>query len=113
PQWSVSVGQQGLLVLFITFVLTVLLNPPVAFLASYGRGYLAPLGFIIMMIILSQIVSAVGYGSYFPWAIPAQFSDIAGEGNILGLGSVMIIIITAMVGFAGTLAFWRFADQHG
>ncbi|ALX50203.1 bacitracin ABC transporter permease [Lentibacillus amyloliquefaciens] len=112
PQWSTNVWQHGLSMLSITFILTILLNPPVAFLACYGRGYLAPLGFIIMTIILSQIVAVIGYGSYFPWAIPAMFSNVSGEGSILELEGLIIIIMTAFIGFAGTLGFWRFADQN-
>ena len=112
-QWSAEVWQHGLYVLLITSVLTILLSTPVALFACYGRGYLAPLGFVIMTMILSQIIAVIGYGSYFPWAIPALFSNVSGEGNLLGATSVIIILITSLIGFISTLSFWRFADQNG
>lgn len=112
-QWSANVWQHGLSMLLLTALLTILLNPPVAFLACCGRGYLAPLGFVIITMILSQIVAAIGYGSYFPWAIPALFSNVTGGGYILELTSLIILIMTGLLGFVSTLSYWRFADQNG
>ena len=45
----------------VTSLLTMLLCTPVAFFASYGRGYLPPVGFAIV---------TLGLGPYFPWGIP-------------------------------------------
>ncbi len=113
PQWSAEVWQHGLYVLVVTSVLTILLSTPVALFACYGRGYLAPLGFVIMTMILSQIIGAIGYGSFFPWSIPALFSNVTGEGNLLSVTGVSIILITSLIGFISTLSFWWFADQNG
>ena len=112
PLWSTEVWQHGLYVLTITSLLTIILSSPVAFFACYGRGYLAPIGFIILSVIFSQIIGVIGYGHYFPWAIPAIFSNVSGEGNNLEFTSVMIVFITSVIGFVGTLGFWRFADQQ-
>lgn len=112
PYWSLEVVQHGLFVISITTVLTILLSSPVAFFACYGHGYLAPLGFIITSIVLSQIIAAIGYGSYFPWSIPALFSDVNGGGNVIGFTSVIIILVTSIIGVLGTISYWRFADHH-
>ncbi|WP_082232873.1 ABC transporter permease [Halobacillus massiliensis] len=112
PQWSAEAVQHGLFVLTITSFLTITLSAPVALFACYGRGYLAPLGFIIITLIFSQIIAAIGYGGYFPWAIPALFSNVNGNGNVIGLTSVFILLMTSMIGFLGTLGYWRYADQH-
>ncbi|KGP72882.1 ABC transporter permease [Pontibacillus yanchengensis] len=112
PEWSTEVLQHGLFVLSITSVLTILLSTPVALFACLGRGYLAPLGFVIITMILSQIIAAIGYGSYFPWAIPALFSNVNGGGNILEVASVIVLLLTSSIGFIGTLGYWRYADQN-
>ncbi|MFD2043447.1 ABC transporter permease [Ornithinibacillus salinisoli] len=113
PQWSVEVWHHGLYVLVVSSVLTILLSTPVALLACYGKGYLAPIGYVIMTLILSQIIAAIGYGSYFPWAIPAMFSNVSGEGNILSNTGLVIVLVTSIIGISSTLAYWRFADQNG
>lgn len=111
PGWSVEVVVQSLYVIFIVTVLTVFLSTPVAFFASFSRGYLAPLGFIVIALIFSQIIAAVGYGAYFPWSVPALYSGMTGE-NIIGSSGVIMIFITSLLGFFSTLFWWLFADQH-
>jgi ABC-type transport system involved in multi-copper enzyme maturation permease subunit len=110
--WSSAVLLEGLLVLLITALLTISLSTPVAFFASWGKGYLAPLGFVVLMVVFSQIIAAVGYGDYFPWSIPALFSGITGEGQSLRASSFLIVVFTSLTGFVGTLAWWLYADQY-
>jgi ABC-2 type transport system permease protein len=112
PQWSAEVWQHGLNVLIVASVLTILLSTPIAMIACYSRGYLAPLGFVIMTMILSQIVVAIGYGNYFPWAIPALFSNMSGDGNLLSTASLIVLLGTCLVGYVCTLLYWRYADQN-
>ena len=58
--------------------MTVLLTTPVALASSVGRGYLPGVGVIITGVFCAQVVAALGYGSYFPWSVPALFSGMAG-----------------------------------
>lgn len=95
-----------------TSLLTILLCTPVAFLASYGRGYLLPMGFVILTLLMANFTGLVGLGPYFPWAIPGLLSVPAGtEGLQLVFGSYLILVFTSILGYAGTIAWWRFADQ--
>lgn len=112
PQWSLAMGLHGLFSLGAVTVLTIALCTPAAFFACYGRGYLAPLGFVILTLVLSQIVTVAGYGDYFPWAIPAIISGIADGNQALHWGHVLIISATSLSGIFGTLYWWLFADQH-
>jgi len=97
----------------ITALLTILLCTTVAFFASYGRGYLLPMGFVILTLVIAQFSGLVGIGPYFPWAIPGVYSAPAGtEGMQLGTVSYIIILSTCIFGLIGTLAWWRYADQH-
>jgi ABC-2 type transport system permease protein len=104
---------KGLAVYAACAVLTILLSAPVAFFASMGRGYISPLGFVVFTLVLAQIVAATGYGEFFPWSVPALVSGIAG-GESAGLGSISIVIVllTSLLGVIGTVCWWIFADQN-
>ncbi len=87
--------------------LTIVLITPVAFFASAGRGYLPPIGVMILAMGLAQITAVIGYGEYFPWAIPGLYA----QGTEIGWVSYLIVILTGLIGLAGTLAWWERADQ--
>ncbi len=46
--------------------------------ASAGRGYLPAIGVTILLFFLSQVLSVLGLGPWFPWAAPALLSGAAG-----------------------------------
>src|SRR5690625_637275 len=112
PGWSSQVATHGLYILLVVTILTIALSTPVAFLASYSNGYLAPLGFVIITLVLSQIIAAAGFGEYFPWAIPALYSGLVTGDYLLNGTSLLILFITSSIGFFSTLYWWLFADQH-
>ncbi|GGB40894.1 bacitracin ABC transporter permease [Lentibacillus populi] len=111
-QWSSTIVTHGLYILVVVTILTIALCTPVAFFASYGGGYLAPLGFVIFTLVLSQIVAIAGFGEYFPWAVPALYSGVTAGESALGWGSLLIIFITSLLGVLSTLYWWLLADQH-
>lgn len=112
PEWSPSTAMEGLYLLSATTALTLALSPPVAFFACFGKGFLAPLGFVILMVVCAQIIAAIGYGAYFPWAVPALFSGMTGIPGGLESISLFLVLMTAIAGFAATAGWWLFADQH-
>ena len=113
PGWSGEVALQSGHVFIVTSLLTILLCTPVAFFASYGRGYLPPIGFAILTLIIAQFAGLVGLGPYFPWGIPLLFAAGAGTGSAqLGGTSYLILVLTSFLGLIGTLAWWRYADQY-
>jgi ABC-2 type transport system permease protein len=77
------------------------------FFASAGRGYLAPMGTVFLILLLAQVIAAAGWGEYFPWSIPGVFS----QGQPLGAVSYAIVLLTSLAGIAVTLAWWERADQ--
>ncbi len=92
--------------------LTILLLPPFALVASAGRGYLPSIGSIFLAVFLAQILAALGWGPYFPWAVPSLLSGAAGPSAAeLGAESYLVVALAGLAGVAGTLAWWRFADQ--
>lgn len=97
---------------FITTVLTILAGLPIAFFATWGKGYLAPLGFVSLTVVIAQIITAIGYGSFFPWAVPALYSGAGGEYKA-GLNelSYLILVLISLAGYFATISYWKFADQ--
>jgi len=97
---------------FLTTILTVVLGTPIAFFAIWGKGYLAPLGFVALILVFAQIIAATGYGHYFPWAVPGLYSGSGGEykEQLDGL-SYGILILVSIAGYVATVVYWKYADQ--
>jgi len=114
PGWSGETALHAFFIFTGTSILTLLLCTPIAFFASYGRGYLLPMGFIILVIIITQfaIIGIPGIAPYIPWAIPALFCGAAGpSGPQIGAVSYIILFFTSILGLLITYAWWRFADH--
>ena len=90
----------------------ILLSLPVALVASAGRGFLAPLGFVMLTIAVTEIFSLLGHAQFIPWAIPLVVLDGGGlTGASLGMVSYFIYALAVFAGLFGTLAWWMWADQ--
>jgi len=96
----------------LTTALTASLGTPIALFALWGRGYLAPLGFVSLAAVIAQIISAAGYGHYFPWAVPGLFSGISQDVDLqLNSISYLVLAITSLAGYFFTVLYWKQADQ--
>jgi ABC-2 type transport system permease protein len=62
-----------------------------------------------MVLILANLVQAAGWGEYFPWAILAIYAQ--GK-QALPPASFVIVLLTGLVGVAGTYFWWKYADQN-
>ncbi len=114
PGWSPRVALGGAVHLAATAALTLALVPPVAWVASAGRGYLPPMGFAILTLFLAQVLAATGWGGYCPWSVPALHSGMAGsQVETPGAVSHLLVLATGLAGTVGTFAWWRWADQAG
>lgn len=89
-----------------------LLAPFVAWVAASGRGYLAPLGFAIFMLVIGMAIGATGWGKWFPWSIAPLFAGVAGPPTeSLAPESVSILVVAFIVGVAGAIIHVRYADN--
>ena len=112
PGWGIPLAVESLGTLFWVSFLTILLMPPVAFLASTGRGYLAPIGWAFLTLALAQIAAVLGWGDWFPWSVPALLSGAAGpEASHIGLHSYLVVVAASIAGVTATLIWWLHADQ--
>lgn len=91
----------------LTAVLIMAVSSTSALVANVTKGYLAPIGLIFVIIIASNAVVTLGFGPYFPWTIPVLMS----KGADLGFMSYAILALTTVAGYAGTVAWWRFAEH--
>jgi ABC-2 type transport system permease protein len=112
PGWSMALLWRAAGALIVTAGLTLALMTPVALLASAGRGYLPPLGWAFLTVFLAQILAAIGWGAWFPWSVPALFSELAGpRADQIGLQSYVVVGVTFVIGLAGTFIWWNRVDQ--
>ena len=112
PGWSAELALSAFMKIIGAAMLTLPLMSFVALLSSTGRGYLSPFGWTIFTLVLANIAAILGWGDWFPWAIPAIFSGVAGPGtDILEFHSYVILILTGLVGLIATFWWWRNADQ--
>ncbi|MHB8842510.1 MAG: ABC transporter permease [Candidatus Aquicultor sp.] len=110
PGWSTQLLLDMISRYLVVSLLTILLVWPVALAANLGKSYFPALGFLFFVFFLSQIAVIIGWGDYFPWAIPALVSNI---GKIAGPGfaSYLLVVITGLIGIFGTVAWWNYADH--
>ena len=112
PGWSQELLQTASVNIIGAGLLSILLLPFVALVASLARGYLASFGWVILMVFLAQIAAVTGWGDWFPWSVPALFSGAAGpRADLMGTHSYVIVILASLIGLAATFYWWRSADQ--
>ena len=114
PEWNADKFLAFLKLYMMCTLLNSLLITPVAFAASAGRGYMLPIGFVILIMILTQLLflGLPGLSFWFPWALPALFSGVAGVAiPFPGFFSYFVYIIAVLAGIFGTMAWWRYADH--
>jgi ABC-2 type transport system permease protein len=84
----------------------------VAWVSTMGGSYLPPLGFTIFMLMLGMIVGTTGWGKWFPWSIVPLFAGVAGPpAETLAPGSLIVLVLTSVVGVVATLYRVRYADN--
>lgn len=112
PGWTSDVWLHATARYAATACVTIALTLPLAWAASAGRGYLPAIGVTVLLFFLSQVLSVLGLGPWFPWAAPALLSGAAGpEAQNLGVGTYLLVSATVLGGVAGVIAWWRAADQ--
>jgi ABC-2 type transport system permease protein len=112
PGWSLDLARHSLCSLLMIALLTYMLMPLVALLASAGRGYLPPMGWAFFTLALAQIAAVLGWGDWVPWSVPALLSGAAGpEAATLSLHSYLVVLAAFAAGTLATVLWWQSADQ--
>jgi len=114
PGWSTDLAIETIWRIALAVAIGVVLQSTTAFVASVGRGYLPPLGWAVATMALAQILRALGWAAWFPWAVPALVvapPDPTAEAA--SLASFVVVGVTALAGLAASVAWWQRADQTG
>lgn len=112
--WSIKEAIHALRIYTVTSILTILLCTPLAIFASLSRGFLLPLGFLILALIMSQFIGigTPGIAPYFPWSVPAIYNVVAStQDQSLTFVSYLVVFVTSLLGIVITIAWWLYADQ--
>ena len=114
PGWSAAGAGTAIGGIALGTILTIGLQSFTALFAGVGRGYIAPLAWAVATIAASQILAVLGWGAWFPWSVPAILAGAGGvEVEPVAAGGVLVVVLTAVVGFVATVAWWERADQTG
>jgi ABC-2 type transport system permease protein len=109
PGGSLAVILQNGLTAVIAACLVIASVLPFAFFASMGRGYFLPIGVLILTMIALNLAQIVGWGEYFPWAVPALYAQ--GKTPLAPV-SFLIVLLTGLAGILATYMWWKYADQN-
>jgi len=109
PGGSIRVILQGSALVLITACLVIAVVMPFALFASVGRGYLLPMGVAVLALMMANLVAIVGWGAYFPWAVPGLYAQ--GKSSLPPI-SFWIVFLTGLAGMIATYLWWKYADQN-
>jgi ABC-2 type transport system permease protein len=109
PGGSISVLLQSSALVAVTACLVIVAVLPFALFASMGRGYLLPIGVAILMMMMVNLAQILGWGEYFPWAVPVLFAE--GKSSLAPI-SYGIVFLTGLAGMFATYLWWKYADQN-
>jgi ABC-2 type transport system permease protein len=110
-QGSMEIFWHGAVTLAVATCLVIIDVLPFSFFASVGRGYLLPMGVVLLVLVLGNVAAIAGWGNYFPWAVPALYAGLVGKGS-LDPASYLLVLVTGLAGLAGTYLWWKYADQN-
>jgi ABC-2 type transport system permease protein len=70
------------------------------------------IGWAFLSMALAQIAAVMGWGEWFPWAVPSLLSEFSGpRTEPLGMHSYLMVLLVFVIGAVGTFVWWRSADQ--
>jgi ABC-2 type transport system permease protein len=112
PGWSPEDATIALNRMAIAAVLTLVLQTATALFAGLGRGYLAPLAWAFVTIAAAQVLAVLGWGSVFPWAVPAMVSGAAGPDAVdVPVSSYLLVTAAGIAGLVATVGWWERSDH--
>jgi ABC-2 type transport system permease protein len=116
PGWSGQLAADGIMRTIMTGLLTIIVCIVFAPVACVFRGYLPAVGCIFLVLLFGEILNTLGYGLYYPWAIPMSYSGAAQAmtgtaGEAVGAAGYLLVGLTGVLSAAATGVWWRSADH--
>jgi ABC-2 type transport system permease protein len=112
PGWSAADAVATVVSIVVAMVLTIGLQAWAMFFAGVGRGYIAPLAWAVAMVATSQVLAVLGWGSWFPWSVPAILAGAGGaQVEPVSAIAVTLVAVVAAAGLTASIMWWEHADQ--
>ena len=112
PDWSSAEAVGTVASIVVAMVLTIGLQAWAMFFAGVGRGYIAPLAWAVAMVATSQVLAVLGWGSWFPWSVPAILAGAGGpQVEPVSITAVVAVVVVGIGGLAASIAWWERADH--
>ena len=73
-----------------------LLSTPMALVASLARGALPAIAVLILIVVATQIITLVGFGAWFPYAVPSYGPAWAGKMRPIFIRPVHMALVPVM-----------------
>lgn len=89
--------------------LAALLACPLAVVASVARGYLPGVGALVLLVVVSQVVTAFGAGAWFPYAAPGLWMGMGGAAAAESVNPLQLLlcVLVSVLGIAITGQWWK------
>jgi ABC-2 type transport system permease protein len=94
-------------------VLAALLALPFGLVATWGRDSLAGVGGVLGVVVVTQVVTVVGVGAWFPWAAPGLWLGMGGAGVVVTGWQLATAPAVAVAAWLATVWWWRRAEITG
>ena len=89
------------------------LAAPMALVSSWRRGYLPGIVALMAVVVVTQIITAIGAGAWFPYAAPALWMGMGGAAaSQVSIIQLLLPLVVAAIGVVATLSWWRRAEAR-
>jgi ABC-2 type transport system permease protein len=112
PGFSKDLLVSGLARMVLIAGMTFGLALPFGFLANSGRGTMAAVGALFLVLFFATLMSVLGLGKFFPWSIPEIYAACSSDPTRLGPFSYVLVLMTGLAGALASMAWWRWAEQY-
>jgi len=114
PGLSTRVVLEGTFTAGLAAVLSIGLQAGAAYFAGVGHGYLGAMAWTLLTVFAAQVLAVLGFGSWFPWSVPALLTGAAGPGGeTVTAASYVIVAVTVMGLSVATFRWWERTDHTG
>ena len=90
--------------------LMAMLALPFAWVATIGRSALAGVGAVIGVIVVTQILTLLGVGPWFPYAAPSLWLGMGGPESSVSPGQLLLVLPMTGAGWAATALWWHHSE---
>lgn len=86
-----------------------LLAFPLAFVATAARGSLPAVACLILIVVVTQVITVVGLGGWFPYAVISLWSGMGGATVAAQITppQLLLVPLTGAIGCVATIGWWR------